>query len=425
MPAVLRQRNFALLWSGGLISAIGDWMLLVGLPIYIYSLTHSIAATSGSFLAEQIPQILLGSVAGVFVDRWNRKWVIVITNLGLALGLIPLLFIHDASQVWLVYLVAVIESCLSQFLSAESALLPRLVGEEQLVEANTLNTFSSNAARLIGPTVGGLVAALLSLPGVALLDGLSFLLAGLLTACIIIDATPQRTLPAAKNAAASKSKVWSEWLAGLRLIPRERILLGFFIVMALAAFADGLFLVLLAPFVKTMLHGGADTIGYLFSAQAAGGLVGGLFMLRLAKQISPARLIGVCGLVNAAVCLVLFNYTPFIAGVAPAFICFAMLGIVSIGFFVQLTTLLQINTPEAYRGRIFGAYSMVWALFLLLGTLLTGLFGDHTSIIFLLNIQSLLFIPAAIIGLALLRPHAAVSPAAASGQESKQVTASL
>ena len=158
MPAVLRQRNFALLWIGGLISAIGDWMLLVGLPIYIYTLTHSIAATSGSFLADQIPQILLGSVAGVFIDRWNRKWVLVIANICLALGLVPLLFIHSASQVWLVYVVAVIESCLSQFLSAESALLPRLVGEDHLVEANTLNTFSSNAARLIGPTVGGVVA---------------------------------------------------------------------------------------------------------------------------------------------------------------------------------------------------------------------------------------------------------------------------
>src|ERR1051326_2005873 len=168
MPVVLRQRNFALLWIGGLISAIGDWMLLVGLPIYIFTLTHSIAATSGSFLANQIPRILLGSVAGVFIDRWNRKWVIVITNICLALGLVPLLFIHDASQVWLVYLVAIIESSLGPFLSAESALLPRLVGEEHLVEANAINTFSSNAARLIGPTIGGIVAALLSLPGIAL-----------------------------------------------------------------------------------------------------------------------------------------------------------------------------------------------------------------------------------------------------------------
>ena len=195
--------------------------------------------------------------------------------------------------------------------------------------------------------------------------------------------------------------------------------------MALAAFADGLFLVLLAPFVKTMLHGGADTIGYLFSAQAAGGLVGGLFMLRLAKRISPARLIGVCGLVNAAVCLFLFNYPTFMAGVLPAFICFTLLGIVSIGFFVQLTTLLQLNTPEAYRGRIFGAYSVVWALLLLLGTLLTGLFGNNSNIVLLLDIQSLLFIPAAIIGLVLLRPHATAPLTAAPGQESEEVTASL
>ncbi len=137
---------------------------------------------------------------------------------------------------------------------------------------------------------------------------------------------------------------------------------------------------------------------------------------------APFRLIGLCRFVDGVACLVLFNYSTFVSGTVPAFISFAVFGIASIGFFVQLTTLLQSNTPEAYRGRIFGLYGMVWALFLLLGTILTGLIGDRTSIIFLLDVQSFLFFPAAIIGLIMLRPHIDVPAAQEPGKESIRVT---
>jgi MFS family permease len=421
MPAALRERNFAFFWVGNLISATGDWMLLVGLPIYIFTLTHSILATSATFLAAQIPQILLGSVAGVLVDRWNRQRVIVITNVSLAVGLLPLLFIHSSTQVWIVYGVAAIESSLAQFLSAESALLPRLVGEEHLAEANSLGAFSTNAARLIGPAIGGLVTALFSLPGVALLDALTFLIAAVLTAGIAVDARPSRSLVSSEELTNQWVKVWKEWLEGLRLIPQQHIILGFFIVMSIAAFADGLFIVLFAPFVKTILHGGALELGYLTSAQAAGGLIGGLFMLRIAKQSSPAKLIGLCGLADGALCLVLFNYPSVDFGIVPAVTCFMLIGVANIGFFVQLTTLLQTQTPDAYRGRIFGAYGMIWALFLLLGTTLTGVVGDHISIILLLNTEAILFFPAAIVAFLFFRSPAA-PPAPEPDQQSDEVT---
>jgi MFS family permease len=412
---------------GGLISATGDWMLFVGLPIAVFTLTHSILATSVSFLANQIPQILLGSVAGVFIDRWNRKWILVIANVCLGVGLLPLLLVDSASRVWIVYAVAALEAGLVQLLSAESALLPRLVGEEHLTEANALNAFSTNAARLIGPTLGGIITAFLSLAGVALVDALTFLIAALFTAGIIVDAgvSHYRTL----NAEDAKSvhlrrNVWNEWFAGFRLISRHRIILGFFLVMSIAALADGLFIVLFAPFVKTILHGGAIQLGYLTSAQAAGGLIGGVVMLRITKRHSAVGLIGFCGLADGLLGLVLFNYPSTVLGLVPAVICFLLIGIVNIGFFVQLTTLLQIHTPDAYRGRIFGAYGMVWSLFLLLSTTLAGLVGDHIGIVPLLNCEALLFFPAAIVAFIFFRSPAAPL-AGASAQPSDEASVSV
>src|SRR6185436_11360833 len=95
MLATLRQRNFGLLWTAGLISITGNWILSIGLPIYVYKLTQSTLATSVMFMAGMIPRLFLGSIAGVFVDRWDRQRTMVIANILLGLGLVPLLFIQS------------------------------------------------------------------------------------------------------------------------------------------------------------------------------------------------------------------------------------------------------------------------------------------------------------------------------------------
>src|SRR5213076_81546 len=100
MLNVLRQRNFALLWWGGLISFIGDWALFVSLPLFVYKLTGSVLAMGTMFLISRLPSIFLGSVAGVYVDRWDRKWTLVITNLLLAPLLLPMVLVQSPAQIW-------------------------------------------------------------------------------------------------------------------------------------------------------------------------------------------------------------------------------------------------------------------------------------------------------------------------------------
>src|SRR5438105_14377502 len=128
MFALLRRRDFALVWTASLISATGDWVLFIGLPIYVYQLTGSTLATSAMFVAELVPQIALGSVAGVFVDRWDRKRTMVVANLVLTVALLPLAFVRSADLVSIVYVVAFTVSLLARFLPpAGSAMLPLLV----------------------------------------------------------------------------------------------------------------------------------------------------------------------------------------------------------------------------------------------------------------------------------------------------------
>ena len=276
MLTTLRQRNFSLLWSAGLISMIGDWMLFIALPIYVYKLTGSALATSTMFIAEMIPSLLLGSLAGVFVDRWNRKRIMVITNLLLALGLLPLLLVHSTAWLWVVYVVAFVESILTQFFTpAESALLPLLVSEEHLGPANSLNSLNKNIARLVGPPLGGIVAGLLGLPGITLMDAATFLIAGGMIALIVMKSGHIQEESEIVSTAAGRQHpivtVWREWLEGLRLVKRERLVSIMFVLFAVTSLGEGVFGVLFVVFVYKILHGGALQLGWLMGAQAVGG----------------------------------------------------------------------------------------------------------------------------------------------------------
>src|SRR5215210_3033764 len=93
MLAVLRQRSFFLLWSGGVLSVIGDFFLFVALPFFVYERTGSALATGAMFIAQTLPRLIFGSVAGVFVDRWDRKKTMVIADLSRALIVLPLLLV--------------------------------------------------------------------------------------------------------------------------------------------------------------------------------------------------------------------------------------------------------------------------------------------------------------------------------------------
>lgn len=152
MLATLRQRNFALVWFGGLISLTGDWMLIAALPYYVYQQTGSTLATAAMTVVSILPSVFLSSPAGVFADRWDRKRIMVVANVLQMIGVLFLLLVRSGQWLWLVYVVALLQSAIGAFMSpAENALLPRLVDEQHLLSANALNSLNNNLARLLGP----------------------------------------------------------------------------------------------------------------------------------------------------------------------------------------------------------------------------------------------------------------------------------
>jgi MFS family permease len=425
MIKVLQQRDFALLWLGGLISLTGDWILTVGLPIYVFLLTRSVLATGLAFLASRVPAIVLGSVAGVFVDRWDRKRTMVIANILLAVALLPLLLVRSVDLVWIVYAISAVESVLEQFVSpAQNALIPALVTEERLVAANSLNAFSSNLARLGGPAVGGVVAAVWGLRGIVLGDAVSFALAALLIAGISARRARRADVPPEVGAGkhgSSLGRLLREWADGMRIILGERVLVVLFLAFAISNLGEGVFSTLYPIFVNRVLHGVALQIGELMSAQAVGGLLGGVAAGWIGARLLSRRLIGISAVVFGAIDLAIFNAPALLPGALAALApqwqvpiftfeigLFVAVGIPGIWVSTGGLSLLQTSASDAYRGRVFGVLGAVFALLNVAGIVAASTLTDRLGVVTMLNIQGSGYIAAGVLLLALLPRNPAI-----------------
>jgi MFS family permease len=407
MLATLRQRNFALLWFGGLISFAGDWALIIALPVFVYDLTGSTLATGAMFIAQTLPRLLFGPLAGVLVDRWDRKRTLVAANLAQGAVLSLLLLVQSADMLWLLYLVAFAQTTVSLFVHpAESALVPQLVGEERLLSANSLLAFNWELTRLVAPPLGGLLMGMLGLTSSVVFDSVSFLLAASLLALIAAPpASPK--IKRDEGQPTGIAAVWQELVAGLRYARHDRLISALFIIVGTSMISEGIGNVLGFPWLKETLHGGALERGWLASAQAVGGVLGGLAIGRVARRVQPVALMTGSGVILGAASLALINIA--VLPVPPALVMPAALALKAaqgapiIGFYVSLETLLQKSAPDRYRGRIFGAYGAACALAMLVGQVIASFLGDRLGVVVVMNGVGTLFLVSGLLALVLLR----------------------
>src|SRR4051794_6214224 len=149
----LRERDFHLLWTAGLVSDIGDWVLRIALPIYILrtaaaATRHAAATISAVVLAGLLANLAFGTIAGACADRWDRRRLLILVNGLQALALAPLLVVRSADRLWVVVAVAFVEAALAQFVvPAVNALVPRLVTADRLAAANARNSLAHSLGR--------------------------------------------------------------------------------------------------------------------------------------------------------------------------------------------------------------------------------------------------------------------------------------
>jgi MFS family permease len=340
MLQVLRIRDFRLLWTGGLVSALGSWLLTIAVPAHILQVTGSLRATGLSVAAEYLPLLLLGPVAGVCADRWDRRRLMITTNLVCAGSVAVMLLGISPGRYWVLYAALIAENCgIVLYLPAWQARTPAIVGTGPLLSsANALNSVSSGTVRLIGGPLGGILLALCGIRWLICADALSYLVSA---AAIWLTSRAQQT-PRTGHVSVIRDLV--EGVRVLKSQPVARALLP--VTMIFLAANASLSALLIALGIKRL--GGSEHTGFLLLGLGAGYLLGAPAIRLLLDRVPPRDLLTGSLTATAAAFFGLFVSSSLTTAL-PAAAAVGLFGSMSL---VIPQTAIQRAIPNAALGRV-------------------------------------------------------------------------
>jgi MFS family permease len=361
--ALLRtNRNYRYMWAGQVVSEIGDHFNNIAVFSLAYAMTGSGLVVSGVMLARAIPIITAGPVAGVLLDRMDRKRLMIISDLVrmfVALGFILCLGRHDT---WLLYVLSALLMFASPFFtSGRASILPNIASREELQTANTLTQTTQWTTTTIGTFLGG-VSVQFGYEWVFVLNSFSFLFSAW---CISrLRAPTSRGFRAQRTAITEADVVrpWHDYRAGLKYLKSNPLLLGISFISVGWATGGGAAQILFTLFGESVFKLGAKGIGLIWGCAGLGLVVGGIFAHRLAKVITfegYKRTVSICYIVHGAT-YVAFSQSESL----PLALLFIGLSRASVAITSVLnTSQLLRHISDEYRGRVFATIeTMTWSV---------------------------------------------------------------
>lgn len=399
MLAALRRPGVGRLGIAGLLSEVGDWMLFIALPLFVLQLTGSPFVTATVFALELVPSVVAGPLAGVVVDR-VEPWRLMAGVATLqAVFLLPLLLVSSAEDLWLVYVVVVVESTLGTVIEpCRAVTAAQLVPVENLMSVNQALGVLSSLARLVGGPLGGLALGLYGIDGVIVADVVTFLAAAALFAT-----GPRRRQDTEAGVPRVHARFLGELVEGFAVVTRTPALRRTMGVVACMALAQGAFVVLFVLFVVRDLQGSEADVGVLRGVQAIGALTGGALLGLVVERWDAGRLLAVSLGAFGLLSLVTWN-APALTTFFGVFVgLFIAAGVPGLAAMTGLLTLLQTHAPAAARGRVISTYFGVYGGVQAAGMLLAGTVGTGAGLTIALQVQGALYLVAAALALRLPR----------------------
>ncbi|HEU0168299.1 MAG TPA: MFS transporter [Chloroflexota bacterium] len=363
--------NFRLYWSGGLVSQIGTWMQMIAQPWLVLEITHSPVALGAVTALQSLPVLFLALFAGVYVDRFPKRELLMVTQTLMLLQAIALgvLTITGVVQLWHIYVLALFLGLVSALDNpARQAFVVELVGRERVVNAVSLNSAQFNGARLVGPAIGGAMIAAFGVGVCFFVNAGSFL--AMLVGLFFIRPAELRLQPPRVGDA---QRVLAQLGEGLRFVfGRKDMVTVILLIAGLGCFGFNWGTVI--PLLATdALHSDASGFGLLMTGFGIGALLSALVFAGI--KTNEKRLI---------LAATAFSIIYFLVGFAPwfglAFGLLALLGVCAMGFAPGANSLLQLKSPDELRGRVMGLYTMLMAGSTPVGAMVTGLLTNVIGI---------------------------------------------
>lgn len=401
MVTLLRHRGFVVIWAAGLCSSVASWLLLTGLPIYVFGVTGSAFTTSAVFLVELLCGITLGSFAGALADRYDRFRLMGCAAVAQAAAVLPLLA-EPGHHLWIICLIAGAQAVLTQtFDSARNAALPSLVEPAHLVSANSMVALNISVGRLIGGSLGGFAITRAGTGYLAIGAVVAFTTTATL---IVAGRRAARRGVAASNPPKRTSSFFATWRSGLAAMLRNHTVRVTMLSVALGGIAQGLFVVLFVVFVSRALHADGTLTGVLRGVQAIGGVASGLIVGMLGTRLSSRLLMSLGATTFGLISAVIWNGPAVTRQPGWYVLLFILVGVPGVAYSSGAFAQIQQSVPDTDLGRAFGAYYAIYNAAQGLGMVAAGLLGDALSVVLVLNVQAALYLASGVVAFVGLRP---------------------
>jgi MFS transporter, DHA3 family, macrolide efflux protein len=391
----LHSRPFLLLWVSQFVSQSGDFVFDVALIWLVLETTGSIFAVGVVVTAALLPTVVLSPILGVYVDRWPRRTILIVTNLAeglLVLLLAGLVLGHTVNLALIVAIVLALGAGGQIVRLTTGAMVPQTVGKEDLGVANGLTQLSGSTTQVVGLSVGGIVVALLGVDLPITYDAVTFFAAAAIVA--LMAAAVGRPAPTA----GAPPSFRQEFLEGVRYVRGQRYLLEIISVGVVINFCGNAIAALWGPYAKYVLHGGASTYGFLGAAIAVGAIVGALVVGKLDIRARIGT-ISLAGVVVTGVAIGLLGVTRSIPlALAESFAIGAMLSVIN----VPLLAAVQARVPPRLMGRAMAALLAFVLAAAPVGAFFAGAMAEATSIQLVFVVLGVVMVATSAVGAAFL-----------------------
>jgi MFS family permease len=359
----LQYRNYRLFFGGQSISLIGTWMQRIAMPWLVYNLTGSAFLLGLVSFAGQIPTFLLAPLAGVVTDKFSRYRVLLITQvISLFQALIlALLSLAGVIQIWHIVVLSIALGCVNAFdvPSRHSFVIEMVEKKEHLGNAIALNSMMFNGARLIGPSIAGLILATAG-------EGICFLINAVSYIFVVISLLSMKIQK--KEMTRKSGNLLNDMKEGFRytfgFVPIKHLL----ILLGIVSLMGSSYQVLMPVFAKEILHGNSSTFGFLMGAAGVGALAGAIFLASRETLIKLGRIIPAASAMFGAG-LVVLSFTKYFP------VSLLLMIIIGLGLMLQTAssnTILQTITDDDKRGRVMSFYTIAIMGTAPFGSLLAG-----------------------------------------------------
>lgn len=367
----LEFRNFRLFFVGQSISLVGTWMQQIAMSWLVYRLTGSALILGVVAFASQIPSFILSPISGVLVDRWNRHRILVVTQVLSMLQAFVLAFLifRGLIAVWHIIILGIFLGCVNSLdiPARQSFIIDMVEKKEILGNAIAINSLMFNVARLLGPTVAGMLIALVGEGLCFLINGVSFLA---VIFCLLLMNIKVRVRKYAKRHVIKELTEGVKYTFGFAPIRYILILLSSISLMGMS------YVVLMPVFANKVLKGGPQTLGFLMAAVGVGALIGTIFLASQKKVLKLGSIIPVSSAIFSFG-LILFSFSRAL------WLSVLFLAFTGFGFMVNTAssnTVLQTIVEDDKRGRVMSFYTMAFMGMAPLGSLLAGIFASWIGV---------------------------------------------